>query len=369
MSPRRVALVHDWLTGMRGGEKVLEVLCDLFPSADIYTLVYLPGKLSPTIEKHRIVTSPLQKIPGIAKYYRHLLPLMPWAIEQLNLTGYDTVISTSHCVAKGAKPDTKAMHWSYSHTPMRYIWDQYDQYFGPGHASWPVRMAMKAVRRPLQKWDLETLPRVTHFLANSQNVRERIQRLYRREAKVIYPPVDFDFYGALPLRAKDKKDDFYLIVSAFAPYKRLDIAIEACQKLGKRLLIIGDGQEGAALRAKAGKYVEFWGWKSNEELRDVYGRAKALLFPGEEDFGIVPVEAMAAGCPIIAFQKGGALETVISDQTGLFFKEQHIESMIDAIQRFEKARWDPAIARQHAQRFSRQHCLAAFQSEFVEVLR
>jgi hypothetical protein len=192
----RVALVHDWLTGMRGGEKVLEVLCDLFPQADVFTLVHIPGKVSRTIESHPIITSFLQRIPGAGRIYRYLLPLMPLAMERFDFSPYDLLISTSHCAAKAAKPRAGAHHICYCHTPMRYIWDQYDSYFGPGRASLPVRLVMKAIRPHLQNWDLATLPRVHEFIANSNNVRERIARIYRRESSVIYPPVDVEFYSA-----------------------------------------------------------------------------------------------------------------------------------------------------------------------------
>jgi glycosyltransferase involved in cell wall biosynthesis len=323
--------------------------------------------MSLKIESHRIVTSPLQKIPHIGSFYRHLLPLMPWAIEQLDFSSYDLLISTSHCVAKGAKPAPGTRHICYCHTPMRYIWDQYDSYFGPGRASWPVQTIMKAVRPYLQRWDVESTSRVTQFLANSENVRERIQRLYKRDATVLYPPVDVDFYGAQgpksDVRSPDlapRTSDFYLIVSALAPYKRLDIAIETFRRLNKKLVIIGEGQNSKALREQAGPLTEFRGWCSNDELRAAYQQAKALIFPGEEDFGIVPVEAMAAGCPVIAYRKGGALETVVEGQTGLFFDAQTVDSLLSAIQVFEQQTFDPQIIRTHAADFSRQRCREAF---------
>jgi glycosyltransferase involved in cell wall biosynthesis len=363
---KRIALIHDWLTGMRGGEKVLEVLADLFPRADIFTLVHIPGRVSPAIERHKIMTSPIQHIPGIGRYYRHLLPILPWAIESLDFSGYDLLISTSHCVAKGAIPSAGVPHWCYNHTPMRYIWDQYDQYFAPGRASWPVRTAMAAVRPYLQRWDLNTLPRVTHFLANSENVQARIQRLYHRDSEVVYPPVDFDFYAAEPLLAAADKSDFYLVVSALAPYKRIDLALDACARKGKRLIVIGEGQESASLQSRAGKDVQFLGWRSGAELRDYFRRAKALLFPGEEDFGIVPLEAMAAGCPVIALGKGGALETVVEGKTGYFFPEPTIDSLVEAMNRLELTPLDSAQVRDHAERFSKTHCETSFRRLFIE---
>jgi glycosyltransferase involved in cell wall biosynthesis len=249
---------------------------------------------------------------------------------------------------------------------MRYIWDQYDQYFAPGRASRVVRAAMALLRPSLQRWDLKTLPRVSHFLANSENVRGRIQRLYHRDAQVIYPPVDYDFYAAEPVFNAAEKSDFYLVVSALAPYKRIDLAVEACRRLKKKLVVIGDGQESRALRALAGPDVQFLGWRSGLELRDYYRRAKGLLFPGEEDFGIVPLEAMAAGCPVLAFGKGGALETVVHGETGFFFQDLTVESLAAAIALNEKAPLDPLMARKRAEQFSRVHCERAFRALFVE---
>jgi glycosyltransferase involved in cell wall biosynthesis len=365
VSAKRVAIIQDWLTGMRGGEKVLEVLCDVFPQADIFTLVYLPGRLSPTIESHRIVTSPLQKIPNIGSLYRKLLPFMPWAIEKLDFSGYDLLISNSHCVAKAVKPAKGARHVCYCLTPMRYIWDQYNDYFGPGRASPMMRGAMSVLRKPLQRWDLRTLPRVNDFITDCKNIQERVRRIYNRDSPIIYPPVDYDFYSH-EIRNPKNKDDFYLIVSALAPYKRVDIAIQAFQQLGRKLIVIGEGQESKALKKLAGPKIEFLGWRSNEELRSYYGTCRALIFPGEEDFGIVPVEANAAGCPVIAYRKGGALETITEDQTGIFFDDQTPQSVMEAVERFEKKSFDPSAISAQAERFSRQRCEAAFRSYFLE---
>ncbi len=362
--PQRVAIIHDWLTGMRGGEKVLEVLCELFPAADLFTLLHVPGTVSPMIERHPIHTSFLQHLPQSQRYYRHLLPLMPIAMEGFDFSPYDLLISTSHCVAKMAKPRPGAHHVCYCHTPMRYIWDQYDSYFGPGRASWPVRVTMRLLRPALQRWDLTTLPRVHRFIANSKNVSERIQRIYHRESVVIYPPTDVDFFSQGT--SHRRSDDFYLLVSALAPYKRVELAIEALQHLGRRLIIIGDGQQRKALRQMAGDQVEFLGWGSSDDLRKHYAQARALLFPGEEDFGIVPVEAMAAGCPVIALRKGGALETVVENQTGIFFNEPTVKSLADAIQRFETMSFSSQTIRDRARLFDRQRCAAAFQAYFVE---
>jgi glycosyltransferase involved in cell wall biosynthesis len=365
MTKQRVALVHDWLTGMRGGEKVLEVLCDIFPSADLFTLLHVRGKVSPTIERHRIITSPLQKVPNIQRVYRHLLPLMPWAIERLNLSGYDLVISTSHCVAKGIKKDKSAVHWSYCHTPMRYIWDQFDEYFGPGRSSAPVRAAMRAVRPFLQQWDVRTCERVDHFLANSRNVQERIARIYKRESAVIYPPVDHAFFSQAA-GPRPEAEPYYLIVSAFAPYKRLDYGLETLKRLEKRVVVIGDGQDAARLKSIAGPKASFLGWRENQELRAYFAHCRALIFPGIEDFGIVPLEAMAAGAPVIAYGKGGALETVVEGVTGLFFQEQKAASLEDALRRFELMALERSNIQSHASNFSRDRCEAQFRQTFVE---
>jgi len=363
----KIALIHDWLTGMRGGEKVLEVLCGIFPEADVFTLVHLPGKVSPVIERHRIITSPLQRIPGIGRYYRHLLPFMPWAIEKFNFKGYDALISTSHCVAKGAEPPPGVNHWCYCHTPMRYIWDQYDSYFGPGRTSWPVQKAMELVRPRMQRWDVESSARVYQFFANSKNVQDRIEQIYHRSSSVIYPPVETEFFGMEP-GPSPLNDPYYLIVSAFAPYKRLDIAVEAFTLNKKSLIIIGEGQEEAQLRAKAGPNIQFKGWLDAAGLRQHYALCRALIFPGEEDFGIVPVEAMAAGRPVIAFSKGGALETVINGRTGIFFDKQTPKALMETVRRFEIMTWDSAEIKRHARNFDRQQCEKAFREAFVEFL-
>jgi glycosyltransferase involved in cell wall biosynthesis len=366
MASRKIALIHDWLTGMRGGEKVLEVLCEIFPAAHLYTLIHLPGKVSPLIERHPIHTSFLQNIPGVEKRYRYFLPLMPRAIEQFDFTAYDLMISTSHCVAKGAIPGPRAHHASYCHTPMRYIWDQFDDYFGPGRSSLPVQWAMRLARGPLQRWDVKTADRVHRFFANSENVRQRIRRIYRRESDVLYPPVDYDFFSAPAGGPELESSPYYLIVTALAPYKRVDLAIDAFNRSGKKLVIIGDGPELASLRARAKANIRFAGWAQGETLRGYYAHCEALVFPGEEDFGIVPLEAMAAGRPVIAFRKGGALETVAEGETGVFFDRQTPEELNAAIEKAAAARFDRAAIQRRAEQFSRQRCARQFRAAFVE---
>jgi len=293
----KVALAHDWLTGMRGGERALEQLCLMFPDADIYTLFYLKGSVSPIIESHTIKPSFLQGFPFSRKHYRSYLPLFPVAIETFKLEGYDLVISTSHCVAKGIVPNPEAFHVSYCFTPMRYIWDRRFDYFG---GMGKIRgSAIALVLHYLRMWDVTTARRVGRFIAISEYVMKRIRAFYSRDASVIYPPVDCDRF-----RLSNSVDDYYLLVSAFAPYKKMDQAILAFNKLGRRLLVVGSGQEGKRLKSIAGKNVEFLGWVAEDDLPDLYARCRALIFPGVEDFGLVPVEVQASGRPVIAYGRG-----------------------------------------------------------------
>lgn len=357
----KVALVHDWLTGMRGGEKVLEIFCDLFPQADVFTLLHIPGQVSDRIEKHRIVTSFLQKFPSVETKYRYYLPLMPKAIESLDLSAYDLVISTSHCVAKGAVPRKDAVHVCCCFTPMRYIWDQYEHYFGPA-ASLPVRISMGMIRPYLQNWDVRSSARVQHFIAISDFVAGRIKRYYRRDSMVIYPPADTNYFSP---STENSPGEFYLIVSALAPYKRIDIAIEAFNRNKKPLKIIGSGQMETKLKLMAEPNIEFFGWLSNDEILRYYQNCKALIFPGIEDYGIVPVETMACGKPVIAFNEGGVTETVAEDKTGIFFDEQTPESLIEAVRHFEMMTWDSAEIRNHALKFS----IDAYRKKIASTLR
>jgi len=357
----RVALVHDWLTGMRGGEKVIEVLCELFPAADLYTLVYLPEAVSPTIRRMRVHASPLQGFPCIARRYRYYLPLMPWAISRFRLDDYDLVISSSHCVAKGVRVRTGTPHRCYCHTPMRYIWDMYDDYFG--HGSFPVRFAMRLARGYLRRWDVRTARGVSRFIANSATVRERIVRLYGRDAEVIYPPVDTDFFSR---RQGELREDFFLYVGAFAAYKRVDLIIEAFRGLSDRLIIIGGGPEERALKNRATSNITFAGRVDDETIRQHYARARALVFAGLEDFGIVPVEAMACGTPVIAFNKGGVAESVVDGETGVLFNDQHPAAMREAIHRLKTLSLDPEQMRGRALLFSRATFVSAIQRAIAQ---
>ncbi len=367
----RIALVHDWLTGMRGGEKCLEVLCRRFPDARLFTLLHVSGSTSPAIERMRITTSFLQRFPGVGRHYRYLLPLMPAAVERLKIPeDVDLVVSLSHAVAKSVEPPPGVPHVCYCFTPMRYAWHRRDDYFV---ASGRVQnTTVGAVRNMLldwiRQWDQSTSDRVSHFVAVSRTVAKRIAESYGRPSRVIYPPVDTRFYtpaDALP------EDPYYLCVSALVPYKRIDLAIEACNRLRRRLLVIGTGPEARRLGRLAGPTVTLLGWRSDHEIRDHLRRARALLFPGNEDFGIVPVEAQACGTPVVALGQGGATETVLPADanrqgTGLFFDEQTPEALSEAIERLEShTDWfSPDLARRQAERFSAER----FERELVGYL-
>jgi glycosyltransferase involved in cell wall biosynthesis len=359
----RVALIHDWLTGMRGGEYVLEAIVDLFPEAELFTLIYDEGKVSPKIASLKRHTSWLQKIPGAVERYRHFLPLMPAAIESFDLSGFDLIVSSSHCVAKGVKKAPEAVHVSYVHAPMRYIWDRYDDYFGKGKSSPMVRLAACAVRGKLQRWDRQasSVARVDRLIANSQFIAQQIERAYGRKASVVYPFADLSRF-TLPRQPGPD----YLMVGAFAPYKRVDLAIEAFNRLKLPLKIVGSGQDEKKLRAMAGPTVEFLGTRSNEEITRLFATCRAFVFPGLEDFGITPVEAMAAGAPVIAYGEGGGSETVTSD-TGVLFKPQTVEALMDAILRIEQgsAKITSHACIQRASQFSRE----AFQRGFLREIQ
>ena len=296
LSGLRVALVHDWLTGMRGGEKCLEVLCQAFPDATLHTLIHRKGALSPPIEAMTIRPSPLQRVPGVLDHYRRLLPMMPLATRAWRFGDVDLVVSLSHCVAKMARPPLGVPHVCYCFTPMRYAWEGRDAYL----ASWtdrPIRRALaNTLLDRLRHQDRATSGRVSHFVAISETVRDRIGRCYGRESRVIQPPVDVEFFTPAPL----PREDFYLCVSALVPYKNLDQAVIACTRSNRPLVLIGSGPERARLERLAGPSVRFLGWQPDEVIRDHYRRCRALLFPGEEDFGIVPIEALGCEAPVIA---------------------------------------------------------------------
>lgn len=360
----KVAFVHDWLNGMRGGEKVLEALLELYPQADVFTLFYEPQKISEKIRSHRVIVSPLQKLPGAAAHYRNLLPLFPWAISRFDLSGYDLVISISHCVAKSARAVSSDRHLCYCLSPMRYLWSHFDQYQSARQTGLLSRMAMSVLGGPLRKWDRATSDRAGRYVAISNAIADRVRMAYGRDASVVYPPVDTDFFTPLGSSRKD----YFLAVSAAVPYKRLDLAIEACNQLRLPLKVVGSGPGLAQLRAMAGPTVEVHGWVSDEELRELYRNCTALIFPPEEDFGIAPLEAQACGRPVIAFGKGGALETVSNGRTGVFFSQQTVESLVVALQNFDADAFDPTAIRSHALAFSRGRFLSEFEAEVERFL-
>lgn len=361
----RVALVHDWLTGMRGGEKVLEVLADLYPDADILTLVHTPGRISYTIARHRIRTSLIQRLPRATRWYRHYLPLFPLAIEQFDLDDTDLVISTSHCAAKGVIVPGRARHLCYCFTPMRYAWDQFDEYFGPARVGRVASRAAREVMRRLARWDAATAGRVHRYVAISHYVASRIARYYNRQAAIVYPPVDTVFYHPDGRRP----EGYFLIVSALVPYKRIEVAVDAARLAGVPLRVAGEGPELEALRARAGDApVEFLGFQPDPVIRDLYRGAVAVILPGEEDFGIVPVEAQACGRPVVALGRGGALETVEDGRTGVLVREPTPEAFAEAFKTVRRTPWDTEYLRRQAERFSRTRFVQEIGSVIAETL-
>jgi glycosyltransferase involved in cell wall biosynthesis len=359
----KTAIVHYWLVNMRGGEKVLEALLEMFPEADIYTHVYDPGAVSPLINSHRVITSYINKLPFAKKLYQKYMPLMPNALNGFNLQKYDLIISSEAGPAKGVVPNPRAYHICYCHSPMRYLWDMYHEYFRD--AGFLTRFFMKRLIPGLRAWDFMSANMVDFFIANSSWVQSRIRRYYRREAAVVYPPVDIERYMA----AERKPEDFYLFFGQLTGYKRADIAVEACVQSGRKLVLAGAGAEKGPLRRheKTG-LVHFAGRVSDEEAASLLSRARALLFPGIEDFGIVPVEANAAGCPVVAFRGGGVLDTVQENVTGIFFDEQTPASLIRALDRFEAAEKDFSnreVFTGQVRRFSR----GAFKERIQAILR
>lgn len=341
----RVVLCHDWLTGMRGGERVLEILCRGFPNAPILTLLHNRAAVSETINAHPIHVSWLRHVPGIMTHYRNYLPVFPAALRSLHAPAADLMISTSHCVAKSVRPAPGTRHLSYCFTPMRYAWTFFDEYFGN-------RGLKAAMARPvlalLRAWDRRTSGSVDRFVAISGHVHDRIGRFYGREADVVYPPVDTD--RCVPGRGAG--DGFDLVVSALVPYKRIDLAIAAYRRLGTPLKIVGVGGELSRFRALAGGNIEFLGWQPDDKVLKLYQDCRMLIFPGEEDFGIVPVEAQCCGRPVVAYRRGGATETIVENRTGVFFDRQTEADLTDAVRRCAAMRWDPAVIRAHALRFN-----------------
>jgi glycosyltransferase involved in cell wall biosynthesis len=340
----RVAIVHYWLLGMRGGEKVVEALCRILPQADIFTLFYDPPGVSPLIRSHKVTASFLNPA---RRFYRSLLPLMPFALESFDLSGYDLVVSSESGPAKGVLAPARARHVCYCHTPMRYLWDLYPSYLHEFTRN-PVKRAILAgIAGPLRMWDSANSHRVDQFVANSENVRGRIQRAYGRDSLVVYPPVAVDSFYWRPA------EDYFLMVAEFVPYKRLYYAVRALARHGIRLKLVGDGPEYKRLRQVSGPTVEFCGRVGDDELRRLYAGSQALIVPGEEDFGITMVESMASGKPVIAYGKGGACE-IVGPEHGVLFSEYSEQSLLAAVRQFSRLAGDyqPLLLQRRAQRFS-----------------
>jgi glycosyltransferase involved in cell wall biosynthesis len=342
----RVALVHDWLNGMRGGEKVLEAFIEMWPHSTIFTLFHQRGRVSPLIESQRIVVSWLDRIPGIYRCYRNLLPLFPSAIESLDVRDHDLIVSSSHAVAKGVRSGN-APHICYCHTPMRYIWDAESDYRMGGLK----RAVFRSLRGRLRRWDVDSSRRVDRFIANSHFVQDRIRRYYGRESVVVPPPIDTGFFNPSD---SQEREDFYLAVGALVPYKRFDLLVRAFNTQGKRLIVAGSGPDERKLRALAASNVDVRGWVSNEGLRRLYRTARALVYAGCEDFGMVAVEAQSCGCPVIAYQAGGMAETVDEGTNGLLFGSQTEHAVIGAVRRFESMNWPRERVTQGVEEFSRE---------------
>lgn len=356
---RRVVLAHDWLTGMRGGERVLERLCLAFPQAPLVTLLADPGAVSAIVRERSIHPSALQRLPGIERYYRYLLPFFPLAASSLRLPPADLVISTSHCVARAFRAPPGARHVCYCFTPMRYAWMFHDEYLGRRGVK---RRLAAPVLAAVRRWDYRTRDRVDHYIAISRHIRQRIQNCYQRDSDVVYPPVDIE--RCRPGVRPPDADSYDLLVSALVPYKRVDLAVRAYSRTGFPLRVVGAGSSAASLQAMAAANVTFLGWTGDDKLTELYRGCRLLVFPGEEDFGIVPLEAQACGRPVVAFARGGALETVVEGETGIFFGEQTEESLAAAVNRAASFAWRPERIRQHAESFGEQR----FDAELAEAI-
>jgi glycosyltransferase involved in cell wall biosynthesis len=344
-----VAIIHYWLVGMRGGEKVIEAFCEMYPQADIFTHVYVPEAVSSRIRQHRVIPTFINSLPRAPSMYKTYLPLMPLALEQLDLRGYDLVISSESGPSKGIIPPADAVHVCYCHTPMRYIWNMYHDY--RGSAGLMARLMMPPLAHYLRMWDVSSAARVDSFVANSATVAKRIRRFYSADATVIHPPVDT---ASFSVAHASELGDYYLMAGELVSYKRPDLAVRAFNEMKLKLVVIGGGEMLEEVRRLAGPTVTVMGAQPFDVLKQHYARCRALIFPGEEDFGMVPVEAMASGRPVVAFGRGGATETVLDSVTGTFFAEQTVEAISSAVRRLSDIAIDPEKIAAHADQFGRE---------------
>lgn len=357
----KVALIHDHLAQDGGAEKVLKILADMFPEAPIYTLLYEQKNADKYYKNRKIFTSIIQRLPGGVKHYQWYMPFMPMAVEFFDLSGYDMVISDTSSFAKGVITSSHTLHISYCHTPTRYLWSDTHQYIQELKYNKYFKKVISLVLNYVRMWDKLAADRVDEYIANSRFVAKRIKKYYKRDSAVIYPPVETEKF-----KISSEVGDYFLIGGRLAPYKRVDIVIEACKKAGKKLKIYGDGIDLARLKEMARGYsnIEFLGWVDDTAKAELYSRALAFIYPQEEDFGITAVEAMASGRPVIAYRRGGATETVAEGVTGVFFNEQTSTSLAEAINNFDSSKFNPAVIKQHAEKFS----VAKFKNEIVEYI-
>ena len=355
----KVAIVHDWLTGMRGGEKVVECICELFPEADLFTLVYVKENISQTINSHKIVPSFIDSLPFGRKHYKLYLPFFPLAIESFDLSDYDLILSSSTCVAKGVITNSTSKHICYCNTPMRYAWEFRNLYTRSLRPRWLLAPVFSLVLSYLRMWDVATALRPDHFIANSQNIARRIKSHYGLSSSVVFPPVDSSFF----FPSEQEPHDYWFVLSAMVPYKKLEIAIEAFNESGRKLKIAGDGSERKKLEKMAASNIEFLGRVNDDEVLSLLQNARGLIFPGEEDFGITPLEANACGRPVVAYKAGGVIETQ-TEFTASFFDEQTAESLNSAVEIANSREFDSLAIRKHAEGFAR----SVFKEEYMKVV-
>lgn len=342
----KIAVVHDYFIQRGGAEKLAEAIYNMFPGADLFATVALQSRMPESLRHVSVKTSWMQQLPLLEKYYRLYFPLYPLAVSSLDLSEYDLVISSSSGYAKGVRANADAIHICYCHTPMRWVWS-FKSYSARESFGGAVRQLLRVILRGLKAWDKDAARQPDHFIANSNVVAERIARAYQRHAEVIYPPIDVSRFAV-----SHEEGTHYIVLARLVSYKRIDLAVEAMSRLGRKLLVIGEGPATESLKAIAGPTVRFVGRASDEEVEDYVRTCRALIFPGEEDFGMVPLEVAAAGRPTIAFKRGGAVETVVEGRTGVFFDDQTADALVEAILRFENLQWDPITIRRHAENFS-----------------